>query len=327
MQKKSISIVIPNYNGRKLLEQNLPSVFSALHEVDIEFEIIISDDASTDDSLDFIKRKYPEVCILESIINKGFSPTINKGIRTASKDLVFVLNSDVSLTPKYFHRLFSYFDSSDTFGVTGQFIGINDDKIQEGGKYPHLTISKKIQPINFYPEKEDDFKIPTLYLSGGSSLIDRRKLQLIDGFDEIFAPFYVEDLELSIRAWRAGWKCYYEHRAICRHPVSATISNYHKRRKIWIITQRNKLILHSLHLENRSKLLWYLRQSITFIFQGIVFRWKYHEAFFQFLKRRDAIKNSKTKYKNLFGDKLLTIEQIMEDMRLRLEQCKIIKFK
>ena len=327
MQKKNISIVIPNYNGRKLLEQNLPSVFSALHEVEVEFEMIISDDASTDDSLDFIKRKYPEVVILESIINKGFSPTINKGIRAASKDLIFVLNSDVSLTPKYFDHLFSYFNSSDTFGVTGQFIGMNNDKIQDGGKYPNLTASKKIQPINFYPEKEGDFKIPTLYLSGGGSLIDRRKLQLLDGFDEIFAPFYVEDLELSIRALRAGWRCYYEHRAICIHPVSATISNYHKHRKIWIITQRNKLILHSLHLQNQSKLLWYLRQSITFMFQGILLRWKYHEAFFQFLATRNRIKNSKIKYEKLFEGKLLSIESIMADMRLELEQHKIVKFK
>lgn len=327
MQKKSVSIVIPNYNGRKLLEQNLPSAFSALHEAEVEFEFIISDDASTDDSLDFIKSTYPDIIILESIINKGFSPTINKGIRIASKDLIYVLNSDVCLTPKYFHYLFSYFDSSDTFGVTGQFIGIDDDKIQDGGKYPHLTISNKIQPINFYPEKEGDFKIPTLYLSGGGSLIDRRKLQLLDGFDEIFAPFYVEDLELSIRAWRAGWKCYYEHRAICRHPVSATISNYHNQRKIWIITQRNKLTLHSLHLENRSKLLWYLRQSITFIFQGIVFRHKYHEAFFQFLARRKEIKNSKTKYEKLFGSGLLSIESVMTNLRYEIEQHKIVKFK
>ncbi len=46
------------------------------------------------------------------------------------------------------------------------------------------------------------------------------------GLDELFSPFYSEDMELSIRAWRLNWKCYYEHQAVCRHRLSATTKNY-----------------------------------------------------------------------------------------------------
>ncbi len=327
MSKKNISVVIPNYNGRSLLEQNLPILYSVLQETQVEYEIIISDDASTDDYLSFIKIRFPDVILIASNINRGFSPTINKGIVRASRDLIFILNTDVKLVSGYFVHLFDYFDIADTFGVTSRFIGTNDDKIHEAAKYPYQTKTRKIQPINFYIEESKNYRVPTLYLSGGASLIDRNKLQALGGFDEIFAPFYVEDLDLSIRAWRAGWRCYYEHRAICRHSPSATIAARHNQNNIWVTTQRNKLILHSIHLSNLSKTLWYMRQMVTLIFQGIGLRLKYHRAFFQFLLKRDLIRKSRRRFEELSNGEVLSIESIMKKLRHEINQHNIIRFK
>ena len=175
--QKSISVVIPNFNGRHLLQKNLPSIYEALKRTNSSFEIIVVDDASTDDSVLFLKENYNDVIVISSEINKGFSPTINKGIRIAKNDLVLLLNSDVFLLPDYFTDLFKYFDREDTFGVSGRFIGMNDEKIQEAAKYPFLSVSKKIQPYNFYV-KDPSAWIPTLYLCGGGALIERKKLQL-----------------------------------------------------------------------------------------------------------------------------------------------------
>ncbi len=321
---KSISVVIPNYNGANLLRQNLPSVYMALKNASVDFEIIVSDDASVDQSVNFLKRNFEDILVLTSEVNKGFSPTINKGITAAKKDLVLLLNSDVFLLPEYFKSLIKYFDKADTFGVCGRFIGLRDEIIQDAGKYPRLLNSKKLQPYNFYVENPSSW-IPTLFVSGGGALVDREKLNLLGGFNEIYAPFYYEDTDLSVRAWEAGWRCYYEHEAVCRHPASTTINKYNKKRKIWITTQRNKLIFHSLHLSNKSKAVWNFRQAITLLVQFFALRWKYHLAFFKYLEKRSEIKLSKQRQLTMCGGNISTFEKVMEKISQEIDKEKIIK--
>lgn len=321
--KKSISVVIPNFNGRQLIEKNLPTVYTALLASDIEHEIIIVDDVSTDDSVAFIRTNFPSVILLVNEVNRGFSPTINKGIFHATKDLVFALNSDVELMKEYFFLLMRYFKSENVFGVSGRTIGLQDELIQEVAKYPRQKASRKIDPFNFYLNEPAGFDVPTLYLSGANALIDRKKLIQLQGFDEIYAPFYYEDLDLSIRAWRAGWKCYYEHGAICRHPVSATIKKYHVKKSVWIVSNRNKLILHAIHLPAFSKVIWNVKLYATLFVRALFFNWKYHRAFFQFLNKREQI--AKSKVRNHETGATRPIEAIMHELRHELKNHTITK--
>ncbi|MDB5151144.1 MAG: glycosyltransferase, partial [Mucilaginibacter sp.] len=117
---KGISVVIPNYNGTKLLTQNLPSVYTALKNSALPYEVIISDDASTDDSVAFIKTNYPDVILISNSENSGFSVNINKGIAAAKLELVLLLNSDIKLDEHYFEPQLKYFDKPGTFGVMGK---------------------------------------------------------------------------------------------------------------------------------------------------------------------------------------------------------------
>ncbi|MFM7431280.1 MAG: glycosyltransferase family 2 protein [Flammeovirgaceae bacterium] len=322
--KRSISVVLPNYNGRDLLAANLPSVYTALQKAGVEHEVIVADDASTDESVIFLRENFIDIKVVAQKTNRGFSPTINSGIELATKELVLLLNTDVSLLPDYFEHLFPYFDLPDTFGVSGRFIGLNDEKIQDAGKYPLLLGSKKIQPFNFYVDKPSEL-IATLFVSGGGALVDRKKLNLLGGFDEVYAPFYYEDTDLSIRAWRLGWRCYYEHSAVCRHPASTTINKYNKKRRIWITTQRNKLIFHSLHLNAQSKLIWYSRQAITLVIQAVVFRWKYHIAFFNYLGKLSEVKKSKQRFQSLSSVSILPLESVVKNICSELDRQKVIK--
>lgn len=322
--RKSISVVIPNYNGKDLLAKNLPSVYEALKQVDADFEIIVADDASQDASINFLKENFKDVIVIPSEKNKGFSPTINNGIAHANKELILLLNSDVFLLLDYFENLFQYFTKEDTFGVCGRFIGLNDEIIQDAGKYPRLLHSRKLQPFNFYIENPTSW-VPTLFVSGGGALVDRKKLNQLGSFDEIYAPFYYEDTDLSVRAWGAGWRCYYEHRAICRHPASTTINKFNKKRSIWIITQRNKLIFHSLHLSTKSKLVWNLRQAMTLFIQAFAFRWRYHIAFFKYLGKRSQIKQSKQRHLTMCHGNIIPIETVIDNLCVEIDSQNIIK--
>src|SRR5690554_4898367 len=117
MLNKSLSILIPNYNGRKLLAEFLPHTFIAAKNSKLPFEIIIVDDASTDDSVAFIKSEYPEIILHINPINQGFSKSCNAGICIAKNPLLLILNSDIKLSPTYFLNQLKYFDISSTFGV------------------------------------------------------------------------------------------------------------------------------------------------------------------------------------------------------------------
>lgn len=327
--KKSISVVIPNYNGCDLLAANVPSVFEALQVAQIDYEVIVVDDASTDKSVTFIKENFPEIILLQNEENKGFSPTINRGIMKATKDLVFALNSDVKLTPDYFVPLFKYFEHPNTFGVMGRILDMSGDFVQDVAKYPQQKFTGKIKStIDFVLDpRPKDFWIPSLYLSGANALVDREKIQEIGGFDEIYAPFYVEDVDLSIRAWRLGWACYYEHEAVCHHPESATIASYHKKRKIYVISARNKLIMHALHLQGKSKIIWNIKVFIDFMVYWLVLNFRFYEAFFLFLRRSQQLRKSKKRMKRLLQkyNRKKSVNQIIEQMRQEIEAHQVVK--
>lgn len=245
--QRSISVVIPNYNGKHLLEANIPSVLEALAGIDV-WELIIIDDASTDDSVNFIKQNYPAAKLLVNEQNKGFSPTINRGIFAAQYDLVLALNSDVQLTPNYFKEQFNYFEKPDTFGVMGCIKDEAQIHIQDAAKFPVVSFKGIKGSYNYLPTQLPNGKwLPSFFLSGANALMDRAKLLELKGFDEVYAPYYYEDADLGIRAWKVGWKCYFEPKAICTHAISSTISKQ-KSEKVKLIIERNRIIFNRLHL-------------------------------------------------------------------------------
>ncbi len=146
-----ISVVIPNYNGKHLLEANLPSVFTALKFAHINYEVIVVDDASVDDSVVFIQHHYPEIKLLVNESNKGFSPTINKGIFAAKLELILALNSDVKLSENYFTDQLKYFEAPDTFGVMGQIVDLNGSGVKDGAKHPHTSFKGIKTTYNYLP--------------------------------------------------------------------------------------------------------------------------------------------------------------------------------
>ncbi len=296
IKNKGISVIIPNYNGAILLPQILPTLFIALQNTNLLYEVIISDDCSTDDSLAFIKNDYPQIILIENKVNKGFSPTINKGIFAAKFDYVLLLNSDVKLTPNYFETQLPYFELEDTFGVMGRIIGWENDTIQDGGKYPCMQGVKIKTSTNYIPvQPNKDDRLYSMYLSGANALVCREKLLQLGGFDEIFSPFYVEDFELSLRAWRNGWKCYYDHNAICKHKTSTTIKNKSDKNFVKKIYNRNKMILHALHLPSNKLWLWHVQLFGETIVQTLMGRFYFISAVKMFIGLKKEIAISKEK--------------------------------
>ncbi|MDX1937070.1 MAG: glycosyltransferase family 2 protein [Flavihumibacter sp.] len=296
-----ISVVIPNYNGIGLFEHTLPTVVAALATINLPSEIIVADDCSTDDSVNYLRTHYPAIKVIVQKVNAGFSVTSNAGIKAAIHSHVLLLNSDVKLTPGYFTDQLRYFEAPDTFGVMGRIEGWEDTIIQDGAKYPSFH-GVKIKTTGNYLLKDKELMkdgLYTMYLSGANMLVDKQKFLAIGGFNELFAPFYSEDYELSVRAWRLGYTCYFNYNSLCLHKTSATIKTHRQKNKVKAIYYRNKFYVHALHLQGIKKILWYIQWLPETFFQILIGRWYLWQSLKMFLANRSGIKQSVAAFNKL----------------------------
>lgn len=318
---KSISVIIPNYNGSDLLKKNLPYTYAALATSGIsDYEIIVTDDASKDDSVAFLKDNYQDIRIVLNHKNLGFSGNVNSGIKIAQKDLLLILNNDVRLGENYFTTLLPYFERPDTFGVMGRIIADDSDKIQDGAKYPGYSFSAIISTKNYVCNNRNS--LYSFFLSGANALTDRKKTVLMGGFNEIFNPYYSEDADLGINAWRAGYKLYYDHRAVCRHPNSATIGK-EPSDKVKIIARRNKYILHYLHLDGPELVFYLLKVILKTFFRSLTLTRIYTLSFRSFIHNLKKILAIRKQYQPL---RKYSIREINDFIKKDIENDEIEVF-
>jgi len=284
---RSISVIIPNFNGKELLAENLPHIIKSLKGIP-QSEIIVVDDASTDNSKKFLKKNYPDIKIIENKVNIGFGASVNAGLNIAKHDLLFLINNDIKPDKDYISSTCEYFEDPDTFGVMGVIKDELKEKILEGIKRPKMSAAGlKYQDIRLpYIETFPD-KVYTLYICGGNAIVDRRKMLELKGFQDIYHPFYQEDVDLSIRAWLSGWKLYFNSKAKCYHKHSATIKKYYGADFIKVISKRNRLILSYLYLTGNHRIIFF---SITYL-KSLYYR-------FLFVFNQSAVYPA---YKEFFG--------------------------
>jgi GT2 family glycosyltransferase len=265
---KSISVVLPNYNGKLLLEKNLPSLIRALEK--FTHEIIVVDDASTDQSVHFLTEQYPSVHVVQHQKNQGFSSACNTGIFRAKSDLICVANTDVTFLHDYFEKIVP---------------AINKNVFAAKGRIRNVTSSGEF--VNFDTTARSFMKRglwrfdKTLYekqLSGFSAelggrfcllgccfVADAGKLKEISGYDEIFSPFYWEDSDLPFRAIRAGCDLRYVPEAEVIHEVSSTINRTRTASHRKLVSNRNKFIFTWRYLRGLKNWLIHIFSLIFFL--------------------------------------------------------------
>jgi len=298
---KSVSVVIPTYNGRPLLERNLPPLVRAAERHAAPVEIIVVDDASGDDTVAFLADRFPGVIVLVNERNRGFAETMNRGIRQARHDLVLALNNDILVDDGLFDKAPGRFADDALFSVTPNII---DPRRGESQSIPRLQPgvcwfgTRYVQPADL-PSLEGD--IPIFYGSGGASFYDRRKLLALDGFDPIYHPFYIEDIDLSYRAWKGGWKCLLEPATTVFHETSSTIFSLHRRRRIKFIGDRNRTLFLWLNITDPFLIVrYFLCLPFSLLYDVAAFRKYKFVGFFRALAYLPAVVAGRRKRKGQF---------------------------
>ncbi|MEN9988221.1 MAG: hypothetical protein RLZZ585_1260 [Bacteroidota bacterium] len=308
--KFSVSIVIPNYNGQQLLFDTIKCAQEALVSSAIsDFEIIVSDDASTDNSVNLILHDFPDVILVKSEVNTGFSGNMNRGIKRASKDLICFLNSDVHLSSSYFTPQLSLFENEQTFGVMGAIYDQETNEPQDGAKNPRIGFLRIESNKNTFSSTD---LLPTMFLSGANALVRREYLNQLGGFCELFNPYYSEDVDLGLQAWRRGWKLYFQPLAICHHAQSSTIKKL-PNKHVRMIAKRNKHFLHFLNLPSGVNGLYLLSVLFNSLVQIVVGNTLHMNAVISVFKNLKKLqKERKQRREKAKGKTILSVFQVKQ---------------
>lgn len=218
----SASVVIPNWNGRDLLEKYLPSVVAAMagHSAN---EVIVVDNGSTDGSADFLRDRFPSVRVVALQRNLGFGGGSNAGFAAASNDIVVLLNSDMRVAADFLAPLLAGFTDASVFAVSCQIFFSDAAKKREETGLTQAWWADGALRVRHRDDEQVTGLYPCFYGGGGSCAFDRRKFLELGGFAELLRPFYLEDTDLGFMAWKRGWKVFYQPRSHVWHEHRGTI--------------------------------------------------------------------------------------------------------
>jgi len=280
--KPEITLIITNWNGSKLLRECLPTVLEAVRfDCHHCYEVMVIDDCSNDNSLRILADEFPEVRAEQTPQNLGFQEANNYAVKLAESKIVMPMNNDIKLDPKALHYLALHFDNKDTFAVSGKIFAFDQTTFLYGnrGGYFHKG------HFHLY-EKPPEDESQTLFACGGAFMVNRQKYLDLGGFDSMYHPLYYEEIDLSYRALKRGWKVHYEPQSIAYHKVQATITRQEKLRRISLISARNNYLFTWKNILDRPMTLTFLFYIPLFLLRDL-FRLKsrFWIAFYMALKR------------------------------------------
>lgn len=313
-----IDIVIPNWNGRKMLEICLASLSVQTYS---RFRVFVVDNGSTDGSADFVKTHYPDVELIALSENKGFSPAVNIGIEAGDNDWVLLLNNDIEMHPSCLQNLMDATKAEpDHQWFALKMISFHERHILDGAGDGVIRggVGYRLGTMEADGDRYDK-KRQVFGSCGGASLYHRHMLSTVGRFDDDFFA-YLEDVDLNMRAVRSGFTCCYIPDAIVYHIGSATTGSKINRLTIKLSTRNNIFVICKNY--SWSMLFRFLPALVVYQFFWFLFVIKKGqlvayiagiiEAVPWILKMRKRLKNT-VGYRELtnkeFGDRIIESER------------------
>ena len=252
----NLAVVILNWNGKQLLEKFLPSIvnFSNISNV----EIIVADNASTDDSISFIKRNYPLVKIVQNIKNGGFAKGYNDALQHINADIYALVNSDIEVTKDWLKPIFKIFESeSDTAIIQPKILDYKNKELFEDAGAAGGFIDKFGYPYcrgRLFSELEKDMHqyndITDIFWASGACFFIRSSIyHQLNGFDEDYFA-HQEEIDLCWRAHNLQKRIKYVGSSTVYHVGGATLKESNPRKTF--LNFRNSLFTLIKNLPKRN---------------------------------------------------------------------------
>jgi len=204
------TVQILNWNGKDLLRGCLQSVLGAIEEAGGEHRVLVVDNGSTDGSVALVRSEFPQVELLALDRNYGFVEGNNRAVERVRTGIVVFLNNDMIVDRGFLAPLLDGFTDPCVFAVTSQIFFSDPQRRREETGKTRATFNRGFLEVwhdEIDAADEERGMIPVFWAGGGSCAFDRQKYLQLGGLDGVYAPLYVEDTDISYRAWKRGWKC------------------------------------------------------------------------------------------------------------------------
>lgn len=263
---KKLSVIILNWNGKKLLQELLPTV--ARHTTDNNTELIVADNGSDDGSVEWVKRNCPDVGIIELDRNYGFAEGYNLAIEKVDTPYVLLLNSDVETTERWTVPLLEYMENNPDVGALQPKIKsfYERDKFEYAGAaggyldrlgYPYCRgrLFDKVETDN---GQYDGAPVEVAWASGAALLVRRDVYLKAGGLDKDFFA-HMEEIDLCCRIHAMGYRVMALTSSAVYHQGGASL-NQGNPKKTYLNFRNNLLLLHKNLPEKRGRKILFLRR-------------------------------------------------------------------
>lgn len=236
------SIIVLSWNGIDYIADCLDGVLS---QGDSDFEVIVVDNGSSDGSADFVAQHYPQVRLIRHERNLGFAAGNNAGLRTATGDVLVLLNQDTVVQPGWLAACVEALEGCPDAGIVGaKILGMDGCTLQHAGGYVEhpLALGKHYG----YGERDAgqyDEPRRVEFVTGAAMAFKREVLSQIGLLDEGFYPGYFEDVDFCYRARAVGYAVWYVPQAVLHHHESASMRRDSYRGHCYYYRNRLRFVL------------------------------------------------------------------------------------
>lgn len=304
-----VAVIILNWNGRKMLEEYLPSV--CRYSISGQSEVIVADNGSTDDSVEFLQREYPQVGIVQLDQNYGFAEGYNRAIAQVDAEYVVLLNSDVEVTEGWLEKMTNYLDAHpDVVACQPKILAYCDKKRFEhagacGGyldKYRFPYCRGRI----FADVEEDrgqyDSVEQVLWATGAALFIRKAVYEKVGGLDATFFA-HMEEIDLCWRLNSRGYRLVCVPQSVVYHLGGGTL-NVNNPRKTYLNFRNNLLMIYKNEPIESLKRVLFMRCILDNV-AGLVFLLKGDMENFKAVRRaRSDFKKIKGEYNDKRAENL-----------------------
>jgi len=259
MNKHPISVIIPVYKNYDL--------FLKYFEINIKYftgcEVIVMNDYPLENISQKVKKILRTAIVINNKKNLGFAGNANSGVKKSTRKYVLLINSDVILKDNSFLNSLKYFKKNQKLFAVG-FAQIEKDGKVVGsnrGYFKDGLINHSNKPISNFQQPISNF-----WAEGGSSIFSKKLFMDLGMFDDLFNPFYWEDIDLSYRAWKSGYEILYDQNIKVEHYHESTIGKYFDKSKILKTAFRNQIIFQWKNLTDKDLIFKHLLNISKFIF-------------------------------------------------------------
>ena len=246
MNLPSVAIVILNWNGRKFLEQFIPSVIVGTYA---NKRVIVADNASTDDSVTFLQMNFPSIEIIRNEKNEGFAKGYNSALKKVKADYYVLLNSDVEVTSNWIEPVIALMETNVLIGACQPKILAYGNKHQFeyagacGGwidTFGYPFARGRVFEFCEMDQGQYDLPQPCFWASGAAMFVRANIYHELGGLDEYFFA-HQEEIDLCWRIQLSGYKVFVQPSSVVYHVGGGTLSKANNRKTF--LNFRNNLIM------------------------------------------------------------------------------------